>query len=79
MINKEAYMDKLREVLLKKFSSLSDARKKKQLVVEYKVSEEMLKYVIERYGSYYSDETIKLINEHQRLLKECLSDLGIKE
>lgn len=63
MINKEAYMDKLHEALLKNFSSLSDAQKRNQLIVEHKVSEEMLKYVIDRYGSYYSQETTDLINE----------------
>lgn len=50
MINIEAYMDKLHEALLKNFSSLSDAQKRNQLIVEHKVSEEMLKYVIDRYG-----------------------------
>lgn len=77
MINIEAYMDKLHEALLKNISSLSDAQKRNQLIVEHKVSEEMLKYVIDRYGSYYSQETTDLINEHQRLLKECLCELGI--
>lgn len=48
-----------------------------QLIVEPKVYKEMSEYVIDRYGSYYSDKMPALIKEHQSLLKECLSEMGI--
>lgn len=77
MIDKKVYATKLQEVLADKFRSLSDAQKMSQLIVESKVYMEMSKYVIDRYGSYYSDKMNALIKEHQNLLKECLSEMGI--
>lgn len=77
MIDKKAYITKLQEVLTEKFSSLSELQKMSQLVVEPKVYKEMSEYIIDRYGSYYSDKMNALIKEHQRLLKECLSEMGI--
>lgn len=77
MIDRKAYVTKLQEVLAEKFPSLSDVQKMSQLIVESKVYKEMSEYVIDRYGSYYSDKVPALIKEHQSLLKECLSEMGI--
>lgn len=77
MIDKKAYATKLQEVLAEKFPSLSDVQKMSQLIVEPKVYKEMSEYVIDRYGSYYSDKITALMKENQRLLKECLSEMGI--
>ncbi len=77
MIDKKAYATKLQEVLTEKFPSLSDVQKMSQLVVEPKVYKEMSEYVIARYGSYNSDKITALMKENQKLLKECLSEMGI--
>ena len=74
-INKEHYVEKLKEVLLNSFDSIDAAKRMYINSVEQRVAEEMSSYVMSRYGEYYSDSRIELIKENKRLLIECLEEI----
>ena len=76
MINKEQYMLKLKELLSIKYPN-DEYKKMHQLALSPEITKQMSEYVIETWGSYYSNDTRELIKEGRLLLKECLSDLGM--
>ena len=76
LIDKQVYMAKLVEVVDAQYP-ITEWRKINPQIIETKVYKEMSDYVQLRFLPMSIEEKQKLIEEHKRVIRECLEQLCI--